>query len=390
MLIHGWPGSFLEFFGSGEGAFAFEPPSDPGPADSTTVADIGGFTEALLQQSSLRRMNVHIIVPSLPGYGFSQPLPSGQSAANIALTLVALMHKLGYGAGGSQGSDGYFTQGGDWGGIIASLMARLDPSSTRGMHNNMAVPGTHMSALAGLALTAFMPAKVLHAEDEQRLRTAGVLPGTPSHLLHLAYSTGYLHEQVTQPDTLATALLGYEGSSSDSVVVNGIAAWMLEKLDGWSDCGWYQAAVEEVQGGYERDALRCLGGIRLMDAIALYASTGTFRSSMWVYADTAVDPLFWGLMGAPLSPSVPVGIADMPGEVLLRFPLPALQRSFPGLCQFSRLPYGGHFAAWETPALLAADVASFAQAVLTHAAEPLVVKGARVAERNTRGGDEEL
>ena len=395
LLVHGWPGSFMEFFGSGEAAvWSDSPPlTGSGPHSASSVPDIGGFTQALLRQEYLQHVNVHLVVPSLPGYGFSEALPSGQSAVNIARSLVALMHKLGYGAGGTHGSDGYFTQGGDWGGIIASLMARLDPLSTRGMHNNMAVPGIHASSLAGLALAAVTPSRVLHAEDEQRLRAAGVLPGTAAHLLRLAYSTGYMHEQVTQPDTLATAVLGHGGSDGSAAVVNGVAAWMLEKFDGWSDCGWFQslpgAQGDTQPGSHARDLLQCLGGIRIMDAIALYVSTGSFRSSLWVYADTAADGEFWAMMGSPLSRNVPVGVADMPGEVLLRFPLPALQRTFPGLSHFTRMPYGGHFAAWETPGALAKDVAHFVQAVVGGAAEPMSVKGGAAAPQEQQG-DEEL
>ncbi len=390
MLIHGWPGSFLEFFGEGD-ATQQASRDNSGPSEAEDIHSIGGFSQALLDHSHLQHFNVHLVVPSLPGYGFSQPLPAGQSAVHMARSLIALMHSLGYGLGGSAGSRGYYTQGGDWGGIIASLMARLDPHSTAGMHNNMAVPGVHLSSLAGLALAAVVPRKVLYTQDEARLRTVGVLPGTASHLLQLAYSTGYMHQQVTQPDTLATAVLGHDGGVGSNVTVNGLAAWMLEKLDGWSDCGWYQWLQEGgVQGGYSRDPARCLGLTRLMDAIALYASTGSFRSSLWVYHDTAVDGDFWGLMGAPTPPSLPVGVADMPGEVLLRFPLPALQRTYPGLVQFSRLPWGGHFAAWEAPGLLADDVAAFLDAVESGAAEVLPIKGAPSVPHAGLQGDEEL
>jgi pimeloyl-ACP methyl ester carboxylesterase len=177
LMVHGWPGSFVEF----------------------------------VEVIRLLRNDCNVVVPSIPGYGFSEP-PSkkGFDTVEAAVVFKGLMNRLGY----ASGEVSYFAQGGDWGSMIVSALAQLDPAC-RGIHLNffpvVPMPWGPLSMLAGAAY----PPLLFSPNDQQR-----VFP-LQSLVVRILKESGYFHEQSTRPDTLSVGL-------SDSPA--GLAAWILEKF----------------------------------------------------------------------------------------------------------------------------------------------------------------
>lgn len=284
IITHGWPGSVAELWE------VIGPLSDP-------AAHGGDPADAF-----------HVVAPSLPGYGFSGPTRQrGIDPAAIATRFDTLMGRLGY--------DRYIAQGGDWGSIVTSQLARLRPQRVAAIHINlMIVPApTDPDALVGLT------------EAERR----GIERG---HKFR-AEETGYQAIQGTKPQTVAYGL-------NDSPA--GLAAWILEKFRTWSDCGG------DLESVFNRD--------RLLDNLSVYWLTRTIGSSMRLYFET-MDP------GArrPSEPvTVPTGHAVYPGEVY-HTPRAWAQRWYP-IVHWTEMPRGGHFAAMEVPELFVDDLRNFAKA----------------------------
>jgi microsomal epoxide hydrolase len=190
-MIHGWPGSFVEFAG------VVGPLTDP-PAHEGDPADA-----------------FHLVAPSLPGFGFSgKPAEPGWSPERMADMLAALMERLGY--------DRYGVQGGDWGGIIGRSLAGNYPEHVIGLHSNFILggPGPGVDPNAGVT------------PEEMGLRRERVE----------AFAEGGAYQEIqgTKPQTL-----GYGLNDSPA----GLAAWIVEKFHGWSD---HSGDVEEA---FTRDEL---------------------------------------------------------------------------------------------------------------------------------------
>jgi len=264
LLLHGWPGSFVEFL-----------PVAPLLAD-----------------------RFHLVIPSLPGYGFSEkPREGGMSNARIAERMLDLMQHLGY--------DRFGVQGGDWGAGVATWMAIKSPERVAGIHLNY-VPGSY-SPPPGAAPT----------EEEQQF------------LVDVAKwidaSGAYGRVQRTRPLTLAYGL-------TDSPVA--LLAWIAEMFDEWCDPATHAGD----------DAI-------LLDT-TIYWTTATIYSSMRLYLESAKTPL-------ALRERVPVraGFAHFAKEE----PFPPrswVERGY-DVQHWTDFPRGGHFAALEQPRELAQDVTKF-------------------------------
>ena len=276
LLLHGWPGSFLELL----------PAAD------------------LLANDPQVERGFDVVVPSLPGFGFSDaPREPGMHPGRIAERMHGLMRELGY--------ERYGVQGGDWGAIIATRLAREHPEAVAGLHLNFAGPL--------LPPPAGGPLEGEEAERRERLGEWRAREGAYSQI------------QGTKPQTLSYAL-------TDSPV--GLLAWMIEKFWGWSDHG------EDLWGTFDRDDV--------LANVTLYWLTGTALSAARTcYESRREEP--------PYQPgeavSVPTAFARFPGEPWAAA-RPAIERSY-RLVRWSELPRGGHFAALEQPQLFAADVAAF-------------------------------
>jgi pimeloyl-ACP methyl ester carboxylesterase len=282
LLTHGWPGSFFEFHK------VIGPLADP----AAHGLDPG--------------VSFDVVVPSLPGYGFSGPTEvRGIGPARIAQLLHGLMtRELGYQRFGAQG--------GDWGSIITTSMARLFPESLAGIHLNM-VSGRVAPADA-------------ESEEEKRLAERAAR--------FAQEETGYQRIQGTKPQTLAYGL-------NDSPA--GLAAWIVEKWRTWSDCG------RDIESRFTKD--------EILTNVTIYWVTGTINSSMRLYYESAHA----AASGAPPPPSgrleVPTAIADFPAEIY-RVSRRQAEAAF-NLQRWTSMPRGGHFAAMEEPGLLAEDIRAF-------------------------------
>jgi len=250
-----------------------------------------------------------VVIPSIPGFAFSEkPRGSGYSPARIAALEAKLMARLGY--------QRYGVQGGDWGSIIGTQVALNDSPHVAGLHLNMctaaAPPGD--------------PNEGLSEPEKARLKVRQTFQ---------AEETGYQQIQGTKPQTIGIAL-------NDSPV--GLAAWIVEKFRTWCDCDGNPDTI------FTKD--------ELLTNITLYWVTQTAASSARIYYESrhaTPDP------GGPRRIEVPTACADFPKEIIWA-PRRWLERRY-NITRWTVMPRGGHFAAFEQPALLVDDVRAFFRTV---------------------------
>jgi pimeloyl-ACP methyl ester carboxylesterase len=291
ILVHGWPGSFAEF------AKVIGPLTDP--------VRYGGRAEDAF----------HVVVPSIPGYGFSdKPRGPGHGRDRTSELFVKLMARLGYSR--------YGAQGGDLGAGITSKMALDDGAHVAGLHLNLCSgeppdPANPSAGVPAEELARMQERRTFWTDEEQ----------------------GYSHIQGTRPQTLGYAL-------NDSPV--GLAAWIVEKFRLWCDC---DGNPEKV---FTRD--------ELLTNITIYWVTETPTSAARFYYENR-----HGFDGRPAANSpgwwrnkrvaVPTACAAFPKEISFT-PRRWLETRY-NLTRFTIMPRGGHFAALEQPELLVDDVRAF-------------------------------
>jgi epoxide hydrolase len=281
LLLHGWPGSVVEFLD------LIGPLTDP-------AASGGDPAQAF-----------HLVIPSLPGYGFSGPLTeTGWTDGRAAAALAELMDRLGY--------QRYGVQGGDVGAFIGPLIGRAAPDRVIGVHVNALVTFPTGDPADMAALT----------EAEQgRLAAMGEWQQR---------SGAYMQIQGTRPQTIAHAL-------NDSPA--GLLAWIAEKFQEWTD-----PAAALPEDAVDRD--------RILTDVSIYWFTGTAGSAAHTYYERFNDPAMW----APkVRSEVPTAVAVFTTDISIR-PFAAKLNNVVHWSEFSR---GGHFAALEAPDLLTADIRDF-------------------------------
>ena len=248
-----------------------------------------------------------VVVPSLPGFGFSdRPAERGVNVFRTAAVWDELMTGLGYRR--------YGAQGGDFGAGVSTVLGLRHAEHVAGVHLNY-IPGSYRPALGP-------GSPPLAAEEEAFLRDADAW---------YAEEGGYAHQQRTRPQTLAFGL-------NDSPV--GLAAWMVEKLRAWSDCGG------DLETRFSKD--------EVLTQVMIYWVSETISSSVRYYFEGRLAPLHFA-PGERVS--VPCGIA----RFSLEAPFPPrswIERGYE-VRRWTEMPRGGHFAAWEEPELLARDVREF-------------------------------
>lgn len=287
LLIHGWPGSFIEFL---EAAPRLAAPEDFGG----DAAD--GFD---------------LVIPSLPGYGFSDAPPAPIGSRDIAGLLHRLMSDV-------LGHDRYIAQGGDWGSATSAWIAHDYPDNCVGLHLNMAIMGC---------------AGVSHdTEDERAFAKA--------QAAYRESDGAYAHMQRTKPQTLGFAL-------QDSPV--GAAAWILEKFAAWSD-------LPRPDGQPQLEAVFDID--HLLTNVMLYVATERMTTANWLYL---------GQMNAGQFPlerpvTVPTGVAAFPDPVFAPPPRSLAEKTY-NIVRWTGMERGGHFAAMEQPEAFAADVRAFARTI---------------------------
>ena len=284
IVTHGWPGSIIEQMK------IIGPLTDP-------TAHGGKASDAF-----------HVVIPSLPGYGFSgKPTAPGWTPVRIAKAWATLMQRLGY--------TRYVAQGGDWGNAVSEQMALQEPPGWLGIHTNMAAT---VPADISKALAAGSPPPAGLSPDEKRAYEQ--LDDFYKHGL------GYAIEMNNRPQTLYGIV--------DSPV--GLAAWMLDH-----DIRSYELIARVFDGkteGLTRDDI--------LDNVTLYWLTTTAISSARLYWDNAHNPT--GGFFDPRGIKIPVAVSAFPDEIY-QAPQSWAEKAYPKLIHYNRLPKGGHFAAWEQP-----------------------------------------
>jgi len=283
VLTHGWPGSFFEM-------------SKITPLLADPASHGGDAADAF-----------HVVTPSMPGYGFSDhPTKPGMHVLRVSDLWVKLMKDgLGY--------DRFGAQGGDWGASVTAYLGFAYPENLIGIHlTSMVRPTPYMG-----------PGSAPLSEAEQALMN--------QREEWMQAEGGYSHIQGTKPQTLSYGL-------NDSPV--GLAAWLVEKYRGWSDCGG------DVESRFTKDDL--------LTTITIYWAAQIINSSTRLYYETARHP--WDMkQGERIS--VPAAMAVFPGEISLP-PREWGERSY-NVTRWTEMPSGGHFAALEEPEKLAEDIRAF-------------------------------
>ncbi|MGU9961883.1 MAG: epoxide hydrolase family protein [Candidatus Puniceispirillales bacterium WSBS_2018_MAG_OTU23] len=283
ILSHGWPGTIVEFL---DFIDLLAHPEKHG----------GSIEDAF-----------DVIAPSLPGFGFSGPPPRPYGPRKMAAIFNTLMTDvLGY--------DTYIAQGGDWGGAISSWLGYDHAPACRAIHINV-LTMRHKDGPQGAEEKAW----AAQFEHDQIMQN------------------GYRTQQATKPQTLSYAMM-------DSPV--GVAAWILEKMHGWSDIDG-----ENIESVYTKD--------QLLTNIMVYIVTRTFNTASWIYYGRREEG------GRILSQEgkrceVPTACALFPAEMLGWAPRSYVERVY-NITQWTEMPRGGHFAAMEQPELLVEDIRKFAR-----------------------------
>lgn len=277
LLLHGWPGSYLEF-------------------------------EQLL--APLAADGHDVIVPSLPGFAFSKPITGVIGPRRAAALMNGLMTRL-------FGPTRFIAQGGDWGSGIAAWLAHDRPDALLGIHLNMA-------DLLAQGTEATTP------EEKDFVARRKVL---------IDWETGYNHQQETRPQTLGVAL-------ADSSV--GAAGWILEKIGTWADLPKTADGSPDLWSRFSEE--------ELLTNIMLYLAPSSMVTASWMYHGKRLEGSAKFPAGTRIQ--VPTGFAAFRDPVFVPPPRSFAEKTF-NIVHWSDMPAGGHFAAWEQPELLLADLRAF-------------------------------
>tara|TARA_B100000315_G_scaffold67473_1_gene61309 strand:+ start:30885 stop:32030 length:1146 start_codon:yes stop_codon:yes gene_type:complete len=285
IISHGWPGTIVEFLDFID--LLAHPEHHGGTVDDA----------------------FDVVAPSLPGFGFSGRPPRPYGPRKMAAMFNSLMTDV-------LGHDRYIAQGGDWGGAISSWLGYDHAPSCAAIHINI-LTMRHKDGPQGAEEIAWAE----QFEKDQIVQN------------------GYRTQQATKPQTLSYAMM-------DSPV--GVAAWILEKMHGWSDLT--QGDLESV---YTKD--------QLLTNIMVYIVSRTFNTASWIYYGRREEG------GRILSAEgkrveVPTGCALFPEELLAWPPRSYVDRIY-NVTQWTEMPRGGHFAAMEQPDLLIKDIRKFARSL---------------------------
>jgi pimeloyl-ACP methyl ester carboxylesterase len=295
IVTHGWPGSVVEMLD------VIGPLTDP-------TAHGGSGEDAF-----------HVVVPSLPGYGFSaEPTEVGWDPGHVAQAWAELMKRLGY--------DRYVAQGGDVGAAVTDTMAILGVDGLAGIHLNfLRRPPPEVAA----AIFGGAPEPEGLSKEEK----AAFDP------LRAQFRKGYIAEQGQSPQSI-----GYSLNDSPA----GLAAWILDH-----DTDAYEKISrafldDKPSGGLTRD--------QILDNITLYWLAETATSAARMYWESQRATAAATAAGqTPAEVSLPVAVTVFPGEIY-RAPRNWAERVYPNLSYFNEAEKGGHFAAWEEPELFAAEM----------------------------------
>ncbi|XP_051264878.1 epoxide hydrolase 1 [Dicentrarchus labrax] len=306
IMVHGWPGSFYEFYGL---IPLLTEPSDPGD------------------------LVFEVVCPSIPGYGFSEaPHKKGFDSVCAARIFHKLMRRLGF--------QQFYAHGGDWGWLVTTNMAQLEPTTVNGLHVNFAPPSKPtLPIVLSIMLGRRFPKLFGFTDiDIQRL-----FPPTEKLVVESIKESGYMHIQATKPDTVGRGL-------NDSPV--GLAAYILEKFSTWTSSDFRSLEDGGVTRKFSLDDL--------LTNVMIYWTSGCIISSMRFYKENFGQGLDAPHTKIPVC--VPTGFACFPNE-LMHSPKLWVKQNYPKLVSYTPMARGGHFAAMEEPQLMAEDIQNFIKTV---------------------------
>ncbi|KAM9355798.1 epoxide hydrolase 1 [Pholidichthys leucotaenia] len=306
IMVHGWPGSFYEFYGL---IPLLTDPSDPGD------------------------LVFEVVCPSIPGYGFSEaPSKKGFDSVCAARIFHKLMKRLGF--------QQFYAHGGDWGWQITTNMAQLEPKTVEGLHVNFAPPSkVGLLVTLSIMLGRRFPKLFGFTDvDVERL-----FPCMEKLVVESIKESGYMHIQATKPDTVGRGL-------NDSPV--GLAAYILEKFSTWTNRDFRNLEDGGLTRKFSLDDL--------LTNVMIYWTSGCIVSSMRFYKENFAKG--FDSPHAKIPVYVPTGFACFPNELIHTPELWAKQKHRK-LMSFSPMARGGHFAAMEEPQLMAEDIQKFIKMV---------------------------
>ncbi|CAK1547841.1 unnamed protein product [Leptosia nina] len=296
LMLHGWPGSFLEFYEA---------------------------IPSLTSVSKDRDFALELIIPSLPGYGFSSAaIRPGLGADKMAVVLRNLMARLGF--------KKYYVQGGDWGAMIGQVMATYFPQEVLGYHTNLPFLATTPTTLIRL-LGSLFPSFVVRPEAADRMYPLS------SFFARLLEETGYLHLQASKPDTVGVAL-------ADTPA--GLAAYILEKFSTWTNTNYRTKSDGGLTSKFSKE--------KLIDNLMVYWVSNSITTSMRLYAET-FNKRFMSLELDEIVTPVPTWLIQAKYE-LAYVPPWLFKFKYPNLLNETLLDDGGHFLAMEMPEIFSKDV----------------------------------
>lgn len=302
IMVHGWPGSFYEFY---------------------------GLIPLLTEPTDPNDLVFEVVCPSIPGYGFSEaPHKKGFNSVCAAHIFLKLMKRLGF--------QQFYAHGGDWGWLITTNMAQLEPKTVKGLHVNFAPPSKPgLTMTLSLLLGRRFP-KLFGFTDLDVQRT---FPCKEKLLVESLKESGYMHIQATKPDTVGRGL-------NDSPV--GLATYILEKFSTWTSHDFRNLEDGGLTRKFSLDDL--------LTNVMIYWTSGCIISSMRFYKENFAQGLDQPHAKIPVY--VPTGFACFPNE-LMHTPKLWVKQKYRKLVTYTYMARGGHFAAMEEPQLMAEDIQNF-------------------------------
>lgn len=306
IMVHGWPGSFYEFY---------------------------GLIPLLTEPSDPNDLVFEVVCPSIPGYGYSEAShKKGFDSVCAARIFHKLMKRLGF--------QQFYAHGGDWGWLVTTNMAQLEPKTVKGLHVNFAPPDNMNLPISLSILLGRRFPKLFGFNDVDIQR---LFPCMEKLVVESVKETGYMHIQATKPDTVGRGL-------NDSPV--GLAAYILEKFSTWTNPDFRNLEDGGLTRKFSLDDL--------LTNVMIYWTSGCIVSSMRFYKENFAKGL--NQPHSKIKVYVPCGFACFPNE-LMHAPKLWVQQKMHKLLTFTPMARGGHFAAMEEPQLMAQDIQNFTKIV---------------------------